>query len=93
MSNSTCSYRFSSEGGRFIDYIEAARASPQSKLTTQPNLGLLDIVHESDEGSSGEDQGWGGLARYVNTVMTRENLGYHTKYCWSCDMAVASITL
>jgi hypothetical protein len=65
MSNSTCSYRFSSEGGRFIDYVEAARASPQSKLTTQPNLGLLDLVHESDGGSSDEGQGWGGLARYV----------------------------
>lgn len=79
MSNSTCSYRFSSEGGRFIDYVEAARASPQSKLTTQPNLGLLDVVHESDNGPLGEGQGWGGLARYVQRCNEKSEPGVSYK--------------
>ncbi|CAI6092660.1 unnamed protein product [Clonostachys chloroleuca] len=64
-SNSTCGYQFSSEATWFVDYVEASRACPQSKLVTQPNLGLLDVVYKSDDGLLSEIRGWGGFVRYV----------------------------
>ncbi|KAG5655622.1 hypothetical protein KAF25_009121 [Fusarium avenaceum] len=65
MSDSTYSYQFSSEASWFTDYAEAARSCPQSKLITQPNLGLLDLVNKSGNGSLGESQGWDRFARYI----------------------------
>lgn len=67
-SHSMCNYRFSSDASWFIDYAEAARACPQSKLTTHPNLGLLDQIYGSDDKSPGESRGWAGLARHVQDL-------------------------
>ncbi|KAM5350274.1 hypothetical protein ACJ41O_006779 [Fusarium nematophilum] len=74
-SDSTCTYRFSSEANWFTDYVEASRACAQSKLTTQPNLGLLDAVHESDDGSLGESRGWARFAHHVQHLNEKRDPG------------------
>ncbi|KAF5546912.1 phosphoglycerate mutase [Fusarium mexicanum] len=42
MSDPKCSYKFTFEPGWFVDYPVISQSCPGWKLTTQPNLGLLD---------------------------------------------------
>ncbi|KAK4121880.1 putative phosphoglycerate mutase [Parathielavia appendiculata] len=42
-------YRFSYVPDYFVDTVEAAKACPDSKLTTQLNLGLLDKTYNSND--------------------------------------------
>ncbi|KAJ3547267.1 hypothetical protein NM208_g1602 [Fusarium decemcellulare] len=66
--HSTCSYRFSSEGKWFIDYVEAARAYPRSNLMTQDNLGLLSHAYDAADGSLKVKQDWGRFARHIQQL-------------------------
>jgi len=47
----TCSYRFSALSGFFVDNVIAAIACLGGKLTTRPNLGLLDRQYDSNQTS------------------------------------------
>ncbi|KAK3374782.1 histidine phosphatase superfamily [Podospora didyma] len=48
ISSDMCRYKFSYAPGYFVDYIEAAKGCPGSKLVTQPNLGLLGSITTTD---------------------------------------------
>ncbi|KAF4458240.1 PMU1-high copy suppressor of ts tps2 mutant phenotype [Fusarium albosuccineum] len=65
---STCSYRFCSEKDWFIDYAEAARASPRSNLMTQVNLGLLSHASGTEDGSLKEKKDWGRFSRHIQQL-------------------------
>ncbi|KAI1047539.1 hypothetical protein LB505_014074 [Fusarium chuoi] len=53
MSGPKCSYKFTFEPDWFVDYPVISHSYPGSKLTTQPNLGLLD------------DREWARLTEHV----------------------------
>ncbi|KAK4140056.1 histidine phosphatase superfamily [Dichotomopilus funicola] len=59
-------YRFFHVPGYFVDGPEAARACPGSKLTTQPNLGLLERPYDSapNENAAG-DAPWTRFSAHV----------------------------
>ncbi|KAF5725074.1 phosphoglycerate mutase [Fusarium mundagurra] len=56
-----CSYRFTFEPGWFVDYSVISHSCPNSKLTTQPNLGLL------------HDREWATLLDHVKQLNSRSN--------------------
>jgi hypothetical protein len=56
MSDPKCSYKFTFEPGWFVDYPVISHSCPGSKLTTQPNLGLLD------------DRAWAKLTEHVERL-------------------------
>jgi hypothetical protein len=61
-----CSYQFSIVPGHFVSLAEVAEASPGSKLTTQPNLGLNGPAHE--EQSSLAMLPWIRFKSYVESL-------------------------
>jgi hypothetical protein len=60
-------YRFSYVPGYFIDGAEAAKTCPESKLTTQPNLGLLDRSYDSPQ-CSPEETPWAQFSRHLELL-------------------------
>ncbi|KAF5569471.1 phosphoglycerate mutase [Fusarium phyllophilum] len=61
MSDPTCSYKFTFEPGWFVDYPVISQSYPGSKLTTQPNLGLLD------------GREWARLTEHVERLNEQDN--------------------
>ncbi|PHH89511.1 hypothetical protein CDD83_5883 [Cordyceps sp. RAO-2017] len=64
----SCKYRFSVVPGFFIDYVEAAKENPGSKLTRQPGLGLRERTYDSDGIRSNRGTLWMRFADYVETL-------------------------
>ncbi|KAF4958329.1 hypothetical protein FGADI_2495 [Fusarium gaditjirri] len=61
MSDPKCSYEFTLEPGWFVDYPVISLSCPGSKLTTQPNLGLLD------------ERQWARLTEQVETLNRQDD--------------------
>ncbi|KAF5671333.1 PMU1-like protein [Fusarium denticulatum] len=67
MSDPKCSYKFTFEPGWFVDYPVISHSCPGSKLTTQPNLGLLD------------DREWAKLTEHVERLNHKDDLDVQHK--------------
>jgi hypothetical protein len=71
-----CKFRFSFENSYFVDYPATARACPQSKLTTQPDLGLLDCGYEDSSTDTSEaTPRWTRFARHVQQLNDNSGAG------------------
>ncbi|KAL2127555.1 hypothetical protein VTI74DRAFT_10561 [Chaetomium olivicolor] len=70
-------YRFSYVPGYFVDGAEAAKACPDSKLTTQPNLGLLEKACDTAQNPAGEAP-WAQFSRHVEWL--NRNSPYGVSY-------------
>jgi len=69
MAEPVCNFHFSSENSYFIDYPEAARSCPQSRLKTQPNLGLVDRnCNHSADPSDNSSPNWARFTRHVQRL-------------------------
>jgi len=67
-----CNYRFSFVPGFFADYVEVAKGCPNSQVTTQPGLGLLERTYDTAPFSSDDLPQWKRFTDYV------ENLNKHS---------------
>ncbi|KAK0753692.1 histidine phosphatase superfamily [Schizothecium vesticola] len=63
-----CRYKFSVVPGYFIDNVAAAKDCPGSKLTTRPNLGLVERLYESDDAASAPKSSWVRFCQHVETL-------------------------
>jgi hypothetical protein len=59
-----CSYRFSALSGYFVDNVMAASSCLGGKLTTRPNLGLID--RQYDQNQPPNDLPWTRFRRHVD---------------------------
>ncbi|KAF5550902.1 phosphoglycerate mutase [Fusarium napiforme] len=67
MPDPKCSYKFTFEPGWFVDYPVVYHSCSGSKLTTQPNLGLL------------SDREWAGLTEHVEQLNHQEGSDFSHK--------------
>jgi hypothetical protein len=64
----SCKYRFSAVPDFFIDYVKAAKECPNSKLTRQSTLGLLERAYDTDTKPTDDRSLWTRFASYVETL-------------------------
>ncbi|KAI0132388.1 histidine phosphatase superfamily [Xylariales sp. AK1849] len=74
----TCQYKFSHIPGFFIDYVDAAKKCPGAKITTQPQLGILERAYEPLDTSPTtpkDSPQWAQFAKHVQDLNKRSSNG------------------
>jgi hypothetical protein len=89
-------YVFSYVPGYFVDSVEAAKACPESKLTTQPNLGLLETWEASGTAPNPAGEApWARFTRHVEwlNMDSPQGVSYKLLYLLRHGLSVHNVVM